>query len=434
MPEGDKRGEPAATPRDPRAEAILAVARVLRGRSLDAALEPARVHRSRALVFELVHGSLRHYMSLSEALRPRLKHSLPDAEVEAGLLVGAYQLLHTRVKPHAAVSACVDGVRKLGKSSASGLVNAVLRSLVRSPPPAPVTRAGVSDHPAWLAERIEQDWGNKAEQTMSANNGRAPMALRINLRKVPATEYAAMLRAAKVEFRHGAGAETLVLARPMPRSALPGFADGLVSIQDENAQIAARLVAPAPADRLLDACAAPGGKAFHLAELAPACDLVAIDADEARLAFARAEADRLGHRVRFRQGDATKRDWWDGVPFDGILVDAPCSGTGTLRRRPDIKLHRTAADVRSHATQQGAMLDSVWRTLRPGGTLVYCTCSILAEENDDVVAAFLDRTSNATAAAVAAAWGLATSHGHQTLPAPGKGDGFYFARLVKADA
>ena len=425
---------PDRVQRDARAEAMLAVARVLRGRSLDTALDPARTHPQRALVFELVHGSLRHYLSLSEALKPRLRRPIKDAEVEAGLVVGAYQLLHTRVKPYAAVSACVDGVRVLGKSSASGLVNAVLRSLVRSPPDAPATRAGITEHPAWLAERIETDWGERADEVMEANNGRAPMALRINARIASATEYAALLRAANIDFRPGAFPETLVLTRATARSSLPGFADGLVSIQDENAQIAAHLVAPEPGERVLDACTAPGGKAFHLAEQAPSCQLTAIDSDATRLAFAGTEAERLGHQVRFLQGDATKQDWWDGEPFHRILVDAPCSGTGTLRRRPDIKLHRTPADVRSHASQQGAMLDAVWRTLRPGGTLVYCTCSILAEENDDVVAAFLDRTSNATAPTISAAWGHPTSHGRQTLPAPGKGDGFYFARLVKANA
>ena len=417
--------------RDARTEAMLAVARILRGRSLDAALDTARTHPQRALVFELVHGSLRHYLSLSEALKPRLRRATKDAEVEAGLLVGAYQLLHTRVKPYAAVSACVGGVRALGKSSAGGLVNAVLRSLVRLPPDPPTTRAGITEHPAWLAKRVEKDWGAKAEQIMEANNGRAPMALRVNERKVSPTEYATRLGAAKIDFRPGIFPATLVLSRAIPRSSLPGFAEGLVSIQDESAQIAAHLVAPEPGARVLDACAAPGGKAFHLIERVPSCQLTAIDNDENRLAFTRTEATRLGHDIRLLQGDATQEDWWDGVPYDRILVDAPCSGTGTLRRRPDIKLHRTADDVRAHASQQGTMLDAVWRMLRPGGTLVYCTCSILVEENDDVVAAFLDRTSNATAPAIPDAWGLPTSHGRQTLPAPGKGDGFYFARLVK---
>lgn len=428
------RKGPDRVQRDARTEAMLVVARVLRGRSLDAALDAARTHPQRALVFELVHGSLRHYLSLSEALKPRLRRAVKDAEVEAGLLVGAYQLLHTRVKPYAAVSACVDGVRALGKSSAGGLVNAVLRSLVRLPPGPPTTRAGTTEHPTWLEERIEKDWGTKAEQIMEANNGRAPMALRVNERNVSTTEYAGLLHAAKIDFRPGVFPAALVLCRAIPRSALPGFADGLVSIQDESAQIAAHLVAPESGERVLDACAAPGGKAFHLIERVPSCQLTAIDTDEKRLAFTRAEAERLGHDIRLLQGDATQGDWWDGVPYHRILVDAPCSGTGTLRRRPDIKLHRTAADVRAHASRQGTMLDAVWRTLRLGGTLVYCTCSILAEENDDVVAAFLDRTSNATASPIAAAWGLPTGHGRQTLPAPGKGDGFYFARLVKADA
>ena len=417
--------------RDARTAATLAVARVLRGRSLDAALDAARTHPDRAFVFELVHGSLRHYWSLSEAFRPRIRRPLKDPEVEAALLVGAYQLLHTRVKPYAAVSASVDSVRALGKSSAKGLVNAVLRSLLRSPPAPPTAGAAASDHPDWLLQRIEADWGQRAEAILDANNGRAPMALRVNRRKISASEYVALLSAAKIEFRPGTFAETLVLTRPVASSKLPGFADGLVSIQDECAQIAAHLVASQAGERLLDACAAPGGKAFHLIERAPSCQLTAIDNDEDRLGFTRTEAERLGHTPHFRQGDATTQDWWNGEPFDRILVDAPCSGTGTLRRRPDIKLHRTADDVTAQATRQGAMLDGVWRTLRGGGTLTYCTCSILCEENDDVVAAFLHRTADATAATIAAEWGLPTRHGRQTLPAPGQGDGFYFARLVK---
>lgn len=417
--------------RDSRTEAILAVARVLRGRSLDAVLDAARTHPDRAFVFELVHGSLRHYWSLSEAIRPRVRGALKDAEVEAALLVGAYQLLRTRVKPYAAVAGSVDSVRALGISSAKGLVNAVLRSLVRAPPEPPAGRAAASDHPAWLLRRIEADWGERAEAILDANNGRAPMALRVNTRKVSTSEYVALLNAARIEFRRSAFAETLVLTRPVPRSKLPGFADGLVSIQDECGQIAAHLVASQSRERVLDACAAPGGKAFHLIELTPSCQLTAIDNDEKRLAFTRAEAERLGHTPHFLQGDATTRDWWDGVPFDRILVDAPCSGTGTLRRRPDIKLHRTAEDVTAQASRQGAMLDAVWCALRRGGTLVYCTCSILREENDDVVAAFLDRTPDATAPSIDGTWGRPTRHGRQTLPAPGQGDGFYFAGLVK---
>ena len=426
------KGKRGRSSRDARTEATLAVARVLRGRSLDAALDAVREHPHRALIFELVHGSLRHYLSLSEVLKPRLRRALEDAEVEASLLVGAYQLLHTRVKPYAAVSACVDAVRALGKSSASGLVNAVLRSLLRSPPGPATSRAGACDHPGWLACRIEADWGERAGPILRANNGRAPMALRVNLRKISATDYAALLHDANVDFRPGTFADTLVLTRAIPRSSLPGFADGLVSIQDECAQIAAHLVAPQSGERLLDACTAPGGKAFHLAEQAPSCHLTAIDNDESRLAFTRAEARRLGHTIHFLRGDATAHDWWDGQPFHRILVDAPCSGTGTLRRRPDVKLHRTANDVRAHAARQGTMLDAVWHTLRRGGTLIYCTCSILREENDDVVAAFVDRTAGATASAITGAWGVPTRHGRQTLPAPGQGDGFYFARLVKA--
>lgn len=406
------------------------MARVLRGRSLSQALEDARGHPERALVFELAHGAIRRHPSLLEAIDERVRRPLKDPEVRAALLIGAYQLRHTRIPPHAAVSETVDSVRALGKTSAARLVNAVLRAIARAPP-APRTRAAALDHPDWLIERVRADWGGDAEAILRACNEPAPMALRVNVVRSAPDAYADALARAGFPARPGRFPETLVLGRPMPRDRLPGFAEGLVSVQDENAQLAAHLVGAAPGERVLDACAAPGGKALHIAELAPGARLEAIDIDEAQSAFARSEAERLGHAVEFRPGDASRLDWWDGVPFDRVLLDAPCSGTGTLRRRPDIKLLRRPEDLPRQARAQAGLLDSLWRTLRRGGTLLYCTCSILAQENDDVIASFLERTADAQPGDLGGDWGRPTGLGRQTLPSPGAGDGFYFARLVK---
>jgi 16S rRNA (cytosine967-C5)-methyltransferase len=392
------------------------------------------------LVQELVLGSLRHWFSLSEAVDAALHRPMQakDQDLNALLIVGAYQLRHMRVPDHAAIFETVAACTVLGKPWARGLVNAVLRRLAAGARKAQTDRS--FEHPAWLETRLRAEYPD-AEAIMAANNQRAPQSLRVNLRRSDPDAYRARLRDAGVDVlpraagngRQGFEPETLTLARPLPAADLPGFTEGIVSIQDAGAQFAAPLLAPLAGERVLDACAAPGGKLFHLAERQPGASYLGVDRSERRLDHVRDEARRLGHsQVALCAGDAVNADWWDGIPFDRVLLDAPCSGTGTLRRHPDIKLLRRPEHVDAAVTLQQRLLENLWHLLAPGGTLLYCTCSILAAENDAVVAAFLERHADAQSHPVELATGRATRHGWQLLPIDPLTDGFYYSRMRKA--
>lgn len=399
------------------------------------------------LVHELVLGTLRHWFSLTTAVDGMLHRAVQpkDQDLRALLVVGAYQLRHMRVPDHAAIFETVAACGELGKPWARGLVNAVLRGLARQ---AQAGSGGETDrsfeHPAWLERALREAYADAdAEAIMRANNARAPQSLRVNVCRVTADDYRSQLAAAGVEVQPrqpdrgapGFGPETLTLVAPLAAGALPGFAAGLVSIQDAGAQLAAPLLAPRAGERILDACAAPGGKLFHLMERQPAAHYLGLDRSERRLAHMADEARRLGHAAAALQcGDAAGLAWWSGEPFARILLDAPCSGTGTLRRHPDIKLLRSAADVAGAAELQQRLLANLWRTLAPGGTLLYCTCSILPAENDAVVAAFLAAHADATPAPFALATGRPMQHGWQLLPTDPVTDGFYYSRMVKAAA
>ena len=387
------------------------------------------------LLTELAYGACRHYFSLAAQVDARLARPLKprDEVLHALLVIGAYQLRHTRIPPHAAVSETVTATHQLRRPWAKGLVNGALRRLAEAPAPATAADATQRwDHPAWMLSAFEAAWPADCPALFRANNSRAPMALRVNATKISASAYRKRLDAAGRKHRQGLTPETLVLDAPTRTQTLPGFADGLVSVQDEGAQLAATLLPAAPGARMLDACAAPGGKAFHFQERHPHVAVTALDANAERLAHLRAESRRLGHPLHaIVTGDATARCWWHGEPFDAILVDAPCSGTGTLRRHPDIKVSRVAEDVTRAAAQQRAMLDNLWPMLSRGGTLLYCACSILPEENDAVVQGFVDATPDAAVAPIAAAWGQATACGRALLPTCGGPDGFFYARIEK---
>ena len=383
-----------------------------------------------SLSLELTYGCLRHYFSLKAQIDPLLAKPLRsrDDDLYGLLLAGAYQLQRTRIPPHAALFETVTAAELLGKPWAKGLINAVLRKLPTTPP------AEVAEHPAWLKQRLEDEYGADSVPLMRANNARAPLCLRINALKVEPADYRRELDAAGIEYAATWLPEGLVLREPQPAATLPGFNDGQVAVQDVAAQLA---VAPllqraAPGERVLDACAAPGGKLFRLLEAQSGLSLTAIDIAPRRLAALREIAERLGHRgFECRQADAATLDWWDGTPFDHVLLDAPCSGTGTLRRHPEIKVLRQPADVANSAAREATLLANLWRTVRRGGTLLYCTCSILAEENDQVVGSFLGRRRDAHPQSVSLPTGRATRHGWQLLPLDPATDGLYLALIGK---
>ncbi|MCY3639899.1 MAG: 16S rRNA (cytosine(967)-C(5))-methyltransferase RsmB [Gammaproteobacteria bacterium] len=410
-----------------RARAARHLARIIgRGDSLDNVIR----RESNPLCLELTYGCLRHHFSLAEAVEARLAKPLraKDLDLFCLMLVGAYQLQRMRVPGHAAINETVSAVRVLGKPWAAALVNAVLRKL-------PARPAGdASDHPPWLQGKIETQYGDQAPALLRANNQRAPMGLRINRRKIEPADYRALLKRADIAFDDAWLPESILLRKPQPSATLPGFQDGAVAVQDVGAQLVGSFMAERLRNggRVLDACAAPGGKLFHLLESGLELDVTALDNAPTRLQTLTEAAQRLGHEdFRASADDACGLAWWDGEPFDCVLIDAPCSGSGTLRRHPDIKVTRTPQQVLGASRLQGALLRNLWRTVRPGCTLLYCTCSILAEENDQVVESFLEAHEDAHAAGVELPTGTATRHGWQMLPTEPATDGFYLARVDK---
>ena len=394
--------------------------------------------RDQPLHRELVTGAIRHFYSLHAEIAGQLRHPLKDRDniVLCLLLLGVYQLRYTRIPDHAAINETVSAVQAIARPWARGLVNGVLRAVQRRPAIQSDDPQITFDHPLWLLEHLRRDYPARWREIAVANNTRAPLALRVNPARVTRDEYLALLSRQGHSAAPGTAAETILMASPIGRVDLPGYPDGWVSIQDEGAQLAAPLLNAAPGHRTLDACAAPGGKALHLAGLTPGINLTAVEIDEQRLAGFREESRRLGASVTTLPGDATQRDWWDGRRFDRILIDAPCSGTGTLRRHPDIKLLKRDDDVRAFAQIQSKLLTNLWTTLEEGGRLLYCTCSVLNAENDAVIGNFMDGEATArsvpiTAAWTAADWCVATQFGRQLLPTVGGPDGFFFALMEK---
>lgn len=417
---------------------------VQQGQSLDNALESVlpRLDRGRdqGLMQHLCYGVMRWYPQLEFLLQQLLHKPLKnkDGDLRLLLLLGLYQLRFTRIPAHAAVDETVALTRTLNKAWARGMVNAVLRNYSRRQDEleqrlerdAPAHWA----HPKWLLDSLQQAWPGQWEAIVTANNQQPPMSLRVNGRRGSRDTYIKLLREAGLDARPAPHTESgLILAEPCPVEALPGFNDGVVSVQDGAAQLAAPLLEPQPGERILDACAAPGGKTAHLLEHQPElAELVALDVDAGRLARVTQNLERLDLSATPREGDAARpADWWDGQPFDRILLDAPCSATGVIRRHPDIKFHRRPSDIPRLSATQHAMLLALWPLLKPGGTLLYATCSILPAENRQQVEAFLAATPEARHVPLTANWGHTLSTGQQILPGEDEMDGFYYARLVK---
>ena len=364
-----------------------------------------------------------------------------DADVEALLLVGLYQLLYTRIPAHAAIGETVGCADKLKKPWAKALLNAVLRNAQRESEALlaelerdPVVRTA---HPRWLQKSLKAFWPEQWEAICAANNAHPPMILRVNRRHHSRDAYLQLLVEAGIEAQPCTFSQDgIVLAEACDVRNLPGFAEGWISVQDEAAQLAADLLDLAPGQRVLDACCAPGGKTCHILEVEPAlAGVVAVDLEAKRLVRVRENLARLGLSAELIAADG--RDtatWWDGKPFQRILLDAPCSATGVIRRHPDIKLTRQPDDIAALATLQGELLDAMWPTLEVGGILLYATCSTLPTENTEVIEAFLARTPGARELDIAGQFGIKQPHGRQLLAQEGGHDGFYYAKLIKIAA
>jgi 16S rRNA (cytosine967-C5)-methyltransferase len=419
----------------------VAAARVLdavlhQGRSLKAELAQALPKipdpRDRALIEAIVFAALRQRARYDAALaawmpKPPGKR---DAPLRALLHVGFAQLDVLGLPAHAAVGETVEAARALGRMHQAGLVNAVLRRASREGVPALDPGAG---WPQWLLQRVRRDWPQDADAIVHASAQPGPLWLRVNRRQGSVAACRLRLQASSIEAHlQPALADALRIDVPVPVSALPGFADGELSVQDGSAQLVADALAPASGAHVLDACAAPGGKAAHLLERDRSLQLLALEIDGKRAQQIRDTWVRLGLDAQLRIADATDVGaWWDGARFDAILLDAPCSGTGVVRRQPDILLHRRESDLAALTATQARLLDALWPTLVPGGVLLYATCSILREENAAQVEAFLARTPDAVLDPIDARFGRDTGHGRQRLPGEDGMDGFFYARVRK---
>lgn len=433
---------------DPRLVAIANLAAVVDGRSLDRALADAGAalaDQDRAFAADLSYGLCRWYRQLHAVIAARLRKPLRerDRDVHFVMMLGAYQLLHGNVPSHAAVSTSVDLVRRLDKAWANKLVNAVLRGIQReaADPASPLRRQIDSDlslrfaQPKWLVRSLSRAWPGREQTILEALQQRAPMTLRLNTRRQARDDYLeGLARQEIVASPLDVVPSAVVLQRPVPVTRIPGFAEGLVSVQDAGAQLAGPLLDPRPGQRVLDACAAPGGKTGHILELADDLRVTAVDVDGGRLQRVADNLARLGRQAELLEADAADPPRaWRERPFDRILVDAPCSATGVMRRHPDIRLLRRAADIEALASRQAAILESLWGCLRIGGKLLYATCSLLPQENHLQVEAFLHRHADAHAVTLPDHWGHACNPGRQTLPGENTMDGFYYALLEKVD-
>lgn len=405
--------------------------------ALDNQLPKLKDHQDRAFVQALCYGVIRHYFALDFMLQKLLDKPLKskDGDIQALLLVGLYQLQHMRVKQHAAVSETVAATRH--KPWAKSLVNAILRGYLRD---AEALQAACLDdqqaelnHPHWMIHAIQTSWPEQAADILAANNQPAPMTLRVNALKGSREAYLQRLEQLDISARtvsHCPSALILDLALNVDQ--LPGFSEGLVSVQDVAAQLASGLLDVKPGHRVLDLCAAPGGKTAAILEQQPdLASLLAVDVDPTRLQRVKDNLSRLQLQADTQTADASNPAWAEGKLFDRILLDAPCSGLGVIRRHPDIKLLRRESDIEALQILQAKILNTAWSLLAPGGILLYATCSILKQENEQQIAAFLSNHSDAVELSLAADWGIARTHGRQILTGELQMDGFYYAKLGK---
>ncbi len=421
-----------------RSMAAQAVEQVVeQGQSLSQVLPALQQHvsdKDKALLQELCFGVLRTLPQLNWLINKLMSRPMTGKQrtVHYLIMVGFYQLLHTRIPPHAALAETVEGAVVIKRPQLKGLINGVLRQFQRQQEELleEFTRSDERFlHPAWLLKRLQKAYPTQWQAIIDANNARPPMWLRVNRQHHSRDGWLTLLTEAGMEgFAHADYPDAVRLASPAPVHILPGFDKGWVTVQDASAQGCMAFLEPQNGEHILDLCAAPGGKTTHILEVAPEAQVLAVDVDEQRLSRVYDNLKRLGMKAEVKQGDGRFPAQWSGEQqFDRILLDAPCSATGVIRRHPDIKWLRRDRDIAELAKLQAEILDAVWPHLKQGGTLVYATCSILPEENSEQIAAFLTRTANARLSVT----GTPEHPGKQNLPGAEEGDGFFYAKLIK---
>lgn len=408
--------------------------KVLRGVALETALSRYRDTDVHPQISHSCFEAMRHYFSLSERLQSVVDRPIGrlDLEVLCVLLAAASQIEHSRTPIHAVVSTAVEATRKVGKSSASGLVNAALRKYSSDEPLH--SSEALTELPTWFLQCIEHHYSSQETSLIKALNSRAPLTLRINSGTISMEAFCDLLEDAGINFRLPSVANAIVLERPRAMTSIPGYREGYFVVQDLSSQLAVPLLSPQRGDRVLDACAAPGIKTAQIHDLFQDCDVDSIDVKSECSTWNIAPKSPLDRRFKIRRGDLETTSWWDGLPYHRILLDVPCSGTGTIRRHPDIKVTRSPKQVTKLAALQIRFLRTTWKALESKGRLVYCTCSILPEENDAVISRFIEENPDAQTEPVDLADGFATPFGRQVLPTVDGGDGFYFSCLRKVEA
>ncbi|MGO2307059.1 MAG: 16S rRNA (cytosine(967)-C(5))-methyltransferase RsmB [Providencia sp.] len=418
-----------------RSIAATAISQVLdNGQSLSAVLPELQRNindKDKSLLQEICFGVLRYLPKLEWFISQLMEKPLTGKQrtLHYLIMVGIYQLLYTRIPAHAALAETVDGAVALKRPQLKGLVNGVLRSFLRQQVQLEERNENNNSqylHPSWLLKRLQDAYPNEWQSIVDANNQRPPMWLRVNSQYHSAKQYLELLEQVDISAQlHPSRPSAICLDEPTPVSKLPGFEDGWSTVQDASAQGCAELLQPKNNENILDLCAAPGGKTTHILELAPKANVLAVDIDEFRLKRVKENLKRLKQHATVIEGDGTKPEQWaDGQLFDRILLDAPCSATGVIRRHPDIKWLRRDSDINELAQLQSKILESVWPYLKPNGTLLYATCSVLPEENSLQVQNFLAKHSDACL-------NDGTEAGLQILPSTTGGDGFFYARLLK---
>ena len=426
---------------DGRFIAIKVLSRVMqKGESLSTAI-PKEIknldERDRPLVQALVYGVLRWRWQLDSILSKYIKKPLrsKDQDVHIILMLGVLQLLWMRTPDYAVVDAAVKSSLKIKKKWAKGFINAILRQIIREREEINYkdTEEAEFSHPQWLIDFIKKDWPQDWQHILTQANEEAPMTLRIDTKQTSLTDYMQQLNEVELD---GQVMDTVPTALVLEQAAdvfrLPGFEEGKVSVQDGAAQLAAHLIQLEPEQKVLDACAAPGGKTAHMLQTEPGIKVDAVDISELRLERVEENLQRLNLQANLITSDISQPDeWWDGEQYDRILLDAPCSATGVIRRHPDIKSLRWETDIADLVATQHKILDALWPTLKPGGLMLYATCSILKAENEEQMQDFLKRTDNAEEVKIKAEWGHEQKAGRQVLTGEQQMDGFYYALIRK---